>query len=118
ERELGVVQELVRGEPAVLQPRRLGCCDGLAAEVRQRRAAPEAEGGAQVVGGVGRAAGRQGTTTLVEQSLEARDVELAVRDREPVAAAVGLDALAADGLAETVDVHLQGLDGRSGRLGS
>jgi hypothetical protein len=109
QRELRVVQELVGGKPTVLEARGFRLRHGLAAEVRQRRAAPERERRPHVVGGIGRPALGKRSAPVVEEPLEARQVELALLHRQPVAAPVRLDPLAPERLAQAVDVDLERL---------
>src|SRR5205823_5735290 len=70
--ELRVGPFLERGEPKLLEPLDLRLRERFEREVGERRAAPEREGGAKLP----RALGRLGALRLVDEAVEAREVEL------------------------------------------
>jgi hypothetical protein len=118
ERELRVVEQLERAQPLLRQDRCPGLCYRFSRQVRERRAAPQRECGAEFLGGVARCSGAQRTLRSGDKLVEARGVELPGLDAQPVAGAVRLDSGGAKGLPQAVDVDLQRLDRRPWRVGS
>jgi hypothetical protein len=80
-REVGVDPLLERRQPQLLEPHDLGLRERLVGEVRERRAAPERERGAQLVGRTR----RLGPACLAAQPLEDGEVELVPADVQHVA---------------------------------
>jgi hypothetical protein len=113
--ELRVVAKLERGEAQLLEPLGLRGAPRLLRQVGERRAAPDCEGFAQVVGRIVRAAGLEGRSAALERALEAVEIELLMADDDAVPAAGGLDTVGAERAAQPVHVDLQRLQRGRGR---
>jgi hypothetical protein len=116
ERELGVGEELACPQPALLEPARLRFRQRLARQVGEWRAAPQLERCSEVGGGVVCLSGRELVAAASNEALEALQVELAGLESEPVAPAAGLDPVRPERAAQPVDVDLERLHRRLGRL--
>ena len=82
------------------------------AQLRERWAAPQHKGGAQLLGGVGRSTGGERRAAVREQGLETREVVVGV---EHVAAELGLEPRFRQRLAQLRDVGLEELRGTGRR---
>ena len=105
--ELRVVEKLDRAQPSLLELRRLRLVHGLSRQVGERRADPEREGTAEILGRVGRTPGSERRCRLLREPLEPAEVELRRIEGQAVARPVPLDALGAERPAQPVDVDLQ-----------
>ena len=106
ELQLRIAQELERDQPP-LGERGCAPCDGLVAEVGERRASPQRERGVQVVtrrpcGAPFERGGAPG-----DERLEAVDVQLVLTRDDAVAVAARLDPVGAECAPQPVDVDLQ-----------
>jgi hypothetical protein len=112
ELELGIDSGFDGTEPELLQACRLRGRERGIADVRERLAAPERQGGSQQVRSVRWLGGARGRDQLLERA----EVELAGLDPEAVAGAPGLDPLAAERLPEAVNRDLERVRGGLGRI--
>ena len=80
ESEVGLDALLDRREPQLLQPGNGSLGEALAAEVGERQPAPQPERLAQMRGRLLRLTGRERRSPILEQPLEASQVELVVVD--------------------------------------
>jgi hypothetical protein len=112
------VEQLDRAQALLLELRSGLLAHRLPREVGERRTGPEIEREPQVLGGVGRASGRERGAGLLREPLEAREVELGRVEPEAVAGAVPLDPLRAERLTQAVDVDLERGDRGARRLRS
>lgn len=110
-RELRVVQELACAEVLFFQLRGIRLRDVLAAEIRERRPAPKPQRSRETLSGIAGVAGFEGFRALGHEARELLDVELARLEPEPITGPDRLDPVRAQGLAQTMDVDLQRLDG-------
>jgi hypothetical protein len=113
QRKLGLVQELERAKPAIVEPRPLGLGHRLAVQVGQRRTTPQAQSRTELVGSVVRVAGCERVASSLHESLESLEVQFAALEWQSIAGAVGLDSLGAKSLPQAVDVDLKRLDRRA-----
>ena len=95
----------------LLEPRGLHLGERLVGDIREGRAAPEPERLPQHRRSVLRLAGRQVDAGACEEPLEPVDVQLVRLDHEPIAAALGRDALLPETLAQRMHLDLQGVGG-------
>jgi hypothetical protein len=116
EREVGVDPVLERRQPQLLQPRHLGLRERFVADVLVGLAAPQPERLAEARLRRAGLAPRQLGAAACDQELEPLEVQLTGREAEPVAGPVLLDPLRAEAPAQPVDVDLQRVDRRRGRL--
>lgn len=116
ERELRIMAQLDCRQALVVQATRLGLGDRLPGEIRERRTGPETERPAKVVRRVGRIPRREREPGLGDQTPKALEVELAGPEGKPVARAVRLDPAGSERLPQAVDVDLERLGRRGGRL--
>ncbi len=114
ERELGVVSELERAQPAVVELGR-PCPDRLLGEIRERRPAPQREGRPQLLRRLGGVTRLERRASALERPLEALEVELVRLEHDPIAVPVRLDPAAAERLPQPVDVDLKRRERRPGR---
>ena len=116
ERKIGFQEQLERGQPQLLEPSGLAERECFVLDVRKRPPPPQAERLAQHLPRLlGRIVCKQ-APTLVEQALEAVDIESARGDPQPVPRRSRLDHVRAEHLAQPRHVHLNGRHRRGGRL--
>src|SRR5262249_51539287 len=106
--ELGVDARLDGEQPPLLQPPRLGRDKRLVLEIRERASAPKAERVAENGARPRRIARGGGRAPLLEQLLEAVEVELVRPDPQPVAGRATLDPIRAEQRPEPRDVAVEG----------
>lgn len=116
--EPGIVEELVRPQPSLLQLGSFRLVDGLSREVGERLARPEIERAPQILGRISRPSRSESSHRRFDEALESSEVELLRLELQPVAGPMPLDALGAQHLAEPVHVHLERRDGGPRRLGA
>ena len=116
EREVGVDPVLDRGEAELLEApdRRLG--ERLVAEVREWRAPPQRERGAELLGRVGRVSGRECAASLLDEALEPMEVERIGLDPRLVAAGSGHEDIGRQHAAEAGDERRECIGGALRRV--
>ena len=107
QREVGVDPQLDRGHPDFLEPGNGGLGEALVDEVRERRTSPQRQRVAQPLRRVGREPAGEHAPALVDQPLEALEVELVRSDADQVAGRPRLQHVLRKRLAEPRDVDAQ-----------
>jgi hypothetical protein len=110
ERELGIVEQLDRAQPSLLKLWRFRLVDRLSREIGEGLAGPEVERTTEIVGCVRCTPGSKCSRRALDQTLEAREIELPWLERQSVPGPVPRDAFCPERLAQAVDVHLQRRD--------
>src|SRR5712691_6503979 len=105
DREIGLDPVLDRRQPQLIEPRDLVLRKTLVSEVRERRPAPESKSVAQPF-----------CASLVDELVEALEIELARFDAKQIARGLGLDPPSTELLPQLGYVDLQSLLGRLRRL--
>jgi hypothetical protein len=116
--EPGIVEELVRPQPSLLQLRGFRLVDRLSREVGERLARPEIERAPQILGCISRSSRSESSRRGFDEALEPSEVELLRLELQPVAGPMPLDAFRAERLAEPVHVHLERRDDGPRGLGA